>query len=121
MSAVDGVVIAANWDDFTDITLLSAIEVDENGNHPFPSDLDDHVWTATSWTGMHSLTEGASCSCGSSLNWCTSTITLNGGYGAFTRIFPVWTGIAAGNVHGGWTENDNINCGSQLRLYCFEQ
>ncbi len=115
---VDGVVVAANWDDLTDATLLSAIEVDENGNHPFPSDLDDRVWTATSWTGTPSVDP---CGCGSPPgaggHWCTSTTGLNGGYGTFTRIFPIPGGI----VFGGWTEFDSINCGAQLRLYCFQQ
>ena len=112
---VDGVVVAANWDDLTDATLLSAIEVDENGNHPFPSDLDDRVWTATSWTGAHASSE--SCQCGSPPHWCTSTIVLNGGYGTFTRICPI-PGVI---VFGAWTEFDNVNCDAQLRLYCFQQ
>lgn len=87
--------IAMNWNDLTDGTLNSRINIDEEGVSLSPG----FVWTGTQQTGGNS---GYHCS-----GWSTSS-----GYG---------TAGNSGQKNYVWTTQLSNACSSLGRIYCFEQ
>ena len=112
---VDDVTVADSWADLTDSTLLSAIEVDENGNHVAvinaeggrPEELGPNlVFTGTGANGeIVNHPQDFSCT------------------GWTSIVGAVITGVLY-RVDHEWTLRDpspNVGCESDHRLYCFEQ
>lgn len=96
----DGIIIANNWDDLVDGTLLAPINVDENGN-PVP-DPPSYAFTNTTDAGEH----GGGPSCG---NW-DLTVGL-GRKGIISATNSDWT----------YTGPPHAPCGSNQYIYCFQQ
>jgi hypothetical protein len=101
-------VVANNWSDLTDGTLLQPIVYDENGN--FRPLLHSDVWTKTLPNGTRQLvtdpTYNGDCSV-----WTSSAQT------------PTMTGTS-GNVDSAWTQHVStgyIPCSLQAHLYCLWQ
>ncbi len=99
---VDGTVIANNWADLIDGTLLAAINVDENGD---PGSNGVAVWTATETDGtlISGATTALTCD-----NWTLTTAQADGGRRDFSSF--AWTDAGAPNA-----------CTGLDHLYCFEQ
>ena len=103
---VDGVMVALNWDDLFDGTILAAIEVDEEGNHPA---VGLPFGSAQVWTG----TDAVGNSAGNENNTCTQW-TSTDGTGA--------NGRTAGDHTGDWSLAVlTAPCSEDKHLYCFEQ
>lgn len=93
---VDGTLIAEDWADLVDGSILARINLDASGT-PRGGD----VWTGTLATGG-SFTD----------NDCAGFTSASAGFGLCGS-----TATAASQ----WTENITPACGTSLRLYCFEQ
>ncbi|MCB9751773.1 MAG: DUF4215 domain-containing protein [Myxococcales bacterium] len=96
---VTGIPIAESWDDLTDGSLLSPINVDENGQL-----VEDIVFTNTQPNGAP-IDQMYSCE-----NW---TVTVG----------DTWVGVTFASDED-WTEPELGNpdvCGAGARVYCFEQ
>jgi len=124
---VDGTVIANDWDDLTDATLDSNINVDENGVVYSSAYHDIYVWTNTApdGTGDHWLLEyyenqyyfGDNGHCD---NWSVGTHGVaDGVYGAPNPYnLGYYLGVTP-NDH--WSVHDHTGCGHENRLVCIEQ
>ena len=100
----DGSVIAEDWADLTDGTLLHPIDRTETGEQLLAEpgcNPETAVWTATKANGG---SVGTDFQC---LGWS----------------FPLGNGRVGDTAAVGstWTSNCNINCQTALRFYCFEQ
>jgi len=93
---VDGTLIANDWDDLTDSSILAPINLDASGQ-PRGGD----VWTGTLPDGLPYLNDD-----------CAGFTSNSDGIGLCGT-----TVSTAGN----WTANDTPSCSTQLRLYCIEQ
>lgn len=91
---VDGEIIANNFDDLTDGSLMNPINVDEHGNL-----LEDRVWTGTNDKGLFS---GTAC-----LNWNNANESL-GTFG--------WTT----SINSQWTDGGVVRCSERIHVYCIE-
>ena len=102
---VDGVMVALNWDDLFDGTILAAIEVDEEGNHPAVGLAfgTTTVWTGTDAIGNSAGTDGITCS-----QWASTAGVGTSGRTAFI-------------IDGGWSIGGPGDCSDDRHLYCFEQ
>ena len=97
----NGAVIADDWDDLTDGTLESAINVDENGELIGNAG----VWTNTTPQGLKHP-EPADCE-----GWTVTAFPTEGRIGFASR------------TDGEWSDAEDFNpaaCGSGGRFYCFE-
>lgn len=96
---VDGTVIAADWDDLTDGELDALIGLDENGDAR-----TGYVWTGTTTAGV-----AVSNVCS---DWTSTSYTGKVGSANDDNdgASPQW-----------WSTRGNQSCGSQGRLFCFEQ
>lgn len=106
---LNGTVIANNWADLTDQTLMKPIEITEYGTvvdrpNPYNSSFWD-VWTNT-WTSGHIWDSATTCD-----NWTSSSETKFGIGGSSYQSDYGWTIVA----------NSNHKCNTLARLYCFEQ
>lgn len=93
---LNGTLIATDYDDLTDSTLLAAIDLTETGVGP----TRPVVWTGTLANGDYA---GASCA-----DWTDSSAGL----------------VKAGNptsVDLKWTSAGRFSCTTKLPIYCFEQ
>jgi hypothetical protein len=96
---VDGTVIAENWTDLTDGSLLAPINLDETGAVGFGS-----AWTSTQADGSYWGTPGDEDDC---TDW--SHDAYYGGIGLAYR------------VDSAWSAGSGDYCGAWYPLYCFEQ
>lgn len=111
----DGVQVAADWADLTDGAIDAPINVDENGNTPSGGNF---VWSYTRINGTKGLFDNPSYACYGSdchcANWTTTQTQGNPIQGSavaqWNEIDDDWTDYSYGNF-----------CGSEYRLYCFEQ
>lgn len=94
--STSGAVIANNWTDLTDGSLQSPLSLSEVG-----TSLSDRAWSATDIAGAP---EAGSVSC---TNW-----TSENNSGDTGRI---------GMTDATWTNDTKSPCGTDRRLYCFEQ
>jgi hypothetical protein len=99
---VDDTIVANSWTDLTDGTLLSPINIDENGSEV----IDSYVWTSTEPNGA--LLDGQSG--GGCYRYTKSGSSYSSRRGSTSAKDRQWTDIA------GW-----VSCNSWCRLYCFEQ
>jgi hypothetical protein len=96
---LDGVKVADDFADLTDTTIDAPIVVTELGANLGSGYLP--VWTGTNSLGNQ---QGVNCSA-----WTTSSAQFGGWYGnASVSSFE-------------WTSMNYLNCGTPIRLYCFEQ
>ncbi|MDB4940960.1 MAG: hypothetical protein JWP97_494 [Labilithrix sp.] len=95
---VDGLIIAASWDELTSGQLRNPIDVLENG-----TTTNGIVWTNVATNGTAT---GTSTSCGS---WMVSTPGVFGGFGS----------VAASDQK--WTASGTVGCDGLARLLCFQQ
>lgn len=95
-ATLDGKVVALNWSDLTDGTLLRPIAADEFGT-PVSSAQD--VWTATNGSGAYT---GSSC-------------------GDFTGTSGSAVVGSTSRIDSGWTLANTAACGALKRLYCVQQ
>lgn len=95
---VDGVVIANDWDDLVDGSLLAPINVDENGEPATTS----RVWTLTTTEGMHT---GFGFSCN---RWRSTSGVLS--VGNPQSAGSDWTDVGAFQ-----------SCANRFAFYCFQQ
>ncbi|EKD84870.1 MAG: Peptidase S8 and S53 subtilisin kexin sedolisin [uncultured bacterium] len=93
---VNGTVIANNWNDLTDGSLLAPINVTESGVN-----LDTTVWTNTLPDGYQ---EPFSCG-----DWTSVSSGINGVIGKSSETSAYWSDF------------DRAYCSSSNSLYCFEQ
>jgi hypothetical protein len=94
----NGQLVAANWQDLTDGSLMnSGISLDEQGHSQ-----SDAAWTATS--SSNALLSGPSCA-----DWTSSAPLDKGRYGN-----------VSGNGNG-WSGSGDDSCDFPDNLYCFEQ
>ena len=105
---LDGVMVASSWDDLVDGTILSHIEVDENGDHPSVgiSPTSRKSWTGTHFGGTSSTPlpdAGQNCS-----GWTVNS-AASGWVGNFQDLAV------------SWTLGSQPICSRFLHLYCFEQ
>ncbi len=99
---LDGAMVAANWSDLTDGSLLAPINIDEFGN----TVNDENVWTGTNYTGLP-MTPFMVYSCN---NWTENRIEGGGGGIGNTQFTDErWTHLVA------------QSCSAQASLYCIEQ
>jgi hypothetical protein len=98
---VDGVVVAENWTDLTDGSLLVPINLDETGAEII---YDNTAWTSTQANGTYWDSPEADDDCS---DW--SLDAWFGGVGLFSAVDSTWS---AGNVD---------HCSQSHRLYCFQQ
>jgi len=105
---VSGILIANNWIDLTDGTLVNAINANESGgivsNDGNPCGTTQQAWTNTKSSGDSYYTNFPS-----------------------FRICNNWTGGTKGTIgkinslDSNWTGSCELSCSSLARLYCFEQ
>ncbi|MBI2595880.1 S8 family serine peptidase [Candidatus Daviesbacteria bacterium] len=95
-----GTIIANNWTDLVDGTLLAPINIDETGNTVAAGRV---VWTNTNPSGGIDSTSN-NCS-----NFSSSNFSYKSGIGKNDQI------------KSGWTTGANQSCDQQASLYCFEQ
>lgn len=99
---VDGTLVALDYVDLTDGTLLSPINLTADGSPPFPT----RVWTNVTPDGLPTgLTAGFHCN-----GWLDPTSSFSGSFGLNTAADTTWT--AAGSI------TCDLN---QVFIYCFEQ
>jgi len=103
---VEGTMVAKNWDDLTDGTLINGIDLDETGVK-VTSTLG--VWTGTTEQGTTIEQAEANCN-----NW-TSSDSSDGG------IFTSAGASGPGPNDDGWSAMEVSNCQNEYRLFCFEQ
>ena len=96
---LDGTVIALDWDDLVDGTLMAPIRVGENG---LPTIVGSGVWTGTAANG-DTLTNSTNCA-----GWNANGANQGGTAGNRSQTGPAWT------------EGTNT-CFANNSLYCFEQ
>lgn len=94
---VDGTVIANNWDDLTDQSILAPLDKDEFGAQTTAA----RFWTNVDWKGTFA----------GSLTHCTAWfgLTFSGNVGDSTATNPSWTNAG------------NISCINTFPIACFEQ
>jgi len=103
---VDGTLVANNWADLTDGTLLHAINLDQKGN-PRAS----FVWTGTDYTGVLSYYQGNPSDC---VDWTLGTYPGGqGGYGSSGSTSAYWTDYS--------TMLGALGCDEKLPIYCISQ
>jgi len=95
--------IANNWDDLTDGTLQSPINIDQKGNTP-SGGLD--VWTHTNLDGSSKGTSGSNTACN---DWTTTDTNIRATIGDFNVI------------DSSWTDAGTSRCSGRARLYCVQQ
>lgn len=105
---VDGTVIANDFADLIDGTLLAAINLTESGD-PAPA-TDPVCSTTTDWVHTGTSSNGQASGTSNCNNW--TAVTGPGAWGRSTIASGSWTQ----NCSGGTT-----NCGELASLYCFEQ
>jgi hypothetical protein len=98
---VNGTMIAANWADLTDGTLLASITVTETGGGLGATSI---TWTHTGPNGSRDGVANEHCA-----NWTTNNVQSRGGAG-----FADQTNIA-------WTKIESFPCSNHRHLYCFQQ
>ncbi len=101
---VDGVVVANNFADLTDGSLLAPITITQNGS-VVGTGLLDFAWTGTTADG--STIAGHTCN-----NWTVANPSFNAAFGDF------------GSTSGSWTDSGSLlACGVFIsaRVYCFQQ
>ena len=100
---VDGTVIAYNFYDLIDESLLKAINIDEIG---------DHVSSARVWTNTNAEGEPDSTSSANHCRfWSSASAAYDADYGLTVSITKVWTDYF----------DSTATCNEANRLYCFEQ
>ncbi len=104
---LDHTVIANNWDDLTDGTLLHMINMDETGTTVLSDEFTD-VWTGGSVGTMSNQCTADNILFGSSW-WSHGESDEVGGAGWFD------------NTSSDWTTNNSQTCEKEARFYCFEQ
>jgi hypothetical protein len=100
----DGVLVANNFADLTDGTLLAAINIMQNSSVVGGAGFTVFAWTGTTSDG--STIAGRTCN-----NWTDATNNFNAAAGA------------PGSTSGTWTKTQNLGCagfGSD-HLYCIQQ
>lgn len=98
---VDGTVVALNWADLTDETLLASISLTQNGNLA-----DEFVWTGTHATGELVNIPGINSTCN---NWTSSAAGDTGTMG-YTQQSDIY-----------WSETPPAGCAFSQSLYCVQQ
>jgi len=101
---VDGVVVANNFADLTDGSLLAPIAITQNGSVVSGGGFTVFAWTGTTADG--STIAGRTCN-----NWTDATNSFNAASGG------------PGSTSGSWTDTQNLGCagfGSD-HMYCFQQ
>jgi len=96
----DRTIVATDWNDLTDGTILNVIEIDEYGS-TIPG--AKTVWTFTNQDGTAQAT-GNNCS-----DWTNTSGAQTGGTGR------------ADFTDNRWTDSGSATCSSPWRLFCFEQ
>lgn len=108
---IDGIIIAYDWFDLTDGTLVAPITVDELGNEHSaqdPTELFFGAWTNTLPNGTLDTTVSAppiSCS-----DWTSTQVAAFASVGAYLNTSAIWT--------RGFVPD---SCSEINRLYCFQQ
>ncbi|MDO8618410.1 MAG: LamG-like jellyroll fold domain-containing protein [Candidatus Daviesbacteria bacterium] len=103
---INGAIVANNWGDLTDGTLVNPINISELGiNVPDPSSYY-YTYTNTKSDGSIGSYGGGGMSCN---NWLSDQGSAHGAIGNFSVANQYWSA-------GGET-----TCNAQIRLYCFEQ
>ena len=97
---VDGTIVATDWDDLTDGSLLVPINISETGEVR-----SVEVWSNVAADGTQ-LGPDPSDSCN---DWNESLATFDGNTGSSTETGP------------GWTNHSNDTCDQQNALYCVGQ
>jgi hypothetical protein len=109
---IDGDLVAQNWADLVDGSLVNAISRDELNNAvPLAtgSGADVYVWTNTRTNGAAGTeTNNTNRSCSS---WTNSS-------SSYTDASTSYRGRISSN--SSWTDYDNDTCNKLQRLYCFE-
>ncbi len=110
---VDGTIVAQDWTDLTDGSILDEIVISANGTNMHVADPDglEHAWTNTSVDGTQ--TGSSSCNDFTSNDPFQETVSVGN---AFT--YDGWI------VPGAWTEDGRggmQSCASSFFLYCFQQ
>lgn len=103
---VDGVVIANNWQDLVDGSLLNPINVTEGRVELGEPYYMPDVWTNTKQDGSPDCADAA---CSSCAFWTDGTSASLGSGGSHIEVGPYWTTGALGN------------CDWEIHIYCFEQ
>ena len=101
---IDGVMVAVNWDDLTDGTLLQPIEVDEQGGRPGIDPNSQLVWTGTDADGTAFSIGTASCN-----GWTVTSDPGGGRQGFLNDTGPAWTSATS------------EGCDAMRPIYCFQQ
>jgi len=95
----DGVIVANDWDDLVDGTILAIIDHDENQNIVASED----IWTGTAGDGLAFVLTSNNCD-----RW-TTNVGDDGVVGSTDETDSNWTYVG------------NAPCSEQHHLYCFEQ
>lgn len=100
-----GELIAYNWNDLTDGTLVNAIKYDENGVAIKEQNFSDNAWTGTTFEGK---SDDDNCS-----NW-------NFGEANWNLVGSVGTPVSDKQFWTDWGDGIQL-CNEKLHLYCIEQ
>lgn len=105
---IDGSVVARDWDDLVDGTILTAIDLDETGNAWLAGACGSSVWTNTSTLGTPAVSDALEFAC---YEWTLALFSRWGLLGDATATNSTWTDGGALAMR---------RCSTTARLYCFE-